>query len=84
MLGAWHSAFPDSDRTDEDVIAEEDRVAIAWTVRATHRGELWGVPPTGNAVAMKGVSIYRIAGGKIAEETGVGDALGLMRQLGAV
>lgn len=84
VLRAWHSAFPDSDRTDQDVIAEQDRVVIAWTVRATHRGELWGVPPTGRAAAIKGISIYRIAGGKIVDERGVGDALGLMQQLGAI
>ena len=84
VLRAWHSAFPDSDRTDEDVIAEGAKVMISWTARGTHRGDLWGIPPTGRAVAMRGVSVYCLADGRIVEEKGVGDALGLMQQLGAL
>jgi predicted ester cyclase len=43
-----------------------------------------GIPPTGNRVNFRGISIYRIEGGQIAESWGVSDELGLMRQIGAI
>jgi predicted ester cyclase len=43
-----------------------------------------GIPPTGNRVNFRGISIYRIEGGQIAESWGVSDLLGMMQQLGTV
>jgi predicted ester cyclase len=43
-----------------------------------------GIPPTGNRVNFRRISIYRIEGGQIAESWGVSDDLGLMRQIGAI
>ena len=42
------------------------------------------VAPTGRAVTAAGIGIYRIAGGKIAEEWLNWDTLGLMQQLGVI
>jgi predicted ester cyclase len=33
-----------------------------------HQGELLGIPPTGKQVRIGGISIIRLAGGKIAEQ----------------
>ena len=55
-----------------------------WTYRAVHRGEFQGLPPTGKPVTMTGISILRITGGKVAENTVEMDQLGLLRQLGVV
>jgi predicted ester cyclase len=49
------------------VLAEGDRSVIRWTARGTHQGELLGIAPTGKAVVIPGISILRVAGGKIAE-----------------
>ena len=43
-----------------------------------------GIPPTGNRVNFRGISIYRVEGGLIAESWSVSDDLGLMRQIGAI
>jgi predicted ester cyclase len=43
-----------------------------------------GIPPTGNRVNFRGISIYRIEGAQIAESWGVSEDLGLMRQIGAI
>src|SRR5919109_2550795 len=67
MLSAVHAAFPDFNLVDHDLIAEGDRVASRWTVYGTHQGELAGAPPTGRKLAISGLSIYRIADGKIVE-----------------
>jgi predicted ester cyclase len=68
----------------EDLIAEGDKVAYRCTFRATHRGELMGVPATGKVVRYTGISIARLAGGKFVEEWTQEDHLGLMQQLGAI
>jgi predicted ester cyclase len=43
-----------------------------------------GIPPSGNAFAFSAISIFRIADGKIVEHWGEEDALGWLRQLGAM
>ena len=50
----------------------------------THRGDLFGISPTGKQVRMGGISIYRIADGRMREAWVARDDLGLLRQLGAV
>jgi hypothetical protein len=68
----------------ELISAGEDRVVVRWIGRGTHTGELMGVPPTGAAIAVEAITVVRLAGGKIAEERTVWDALGLLQQVGAV
>jgi predicted ester cyclase len=58
---------------------------VRWSYRATHRrGELFGVPAAGKQVCVSGISIYRIADGKVTEESGVVDNFSLMLQLGVL
>ena len=82
-VGMFRSAFPDIAHTIEDQIAEGDRVVARLRAHATHEGELMGIPPTGKEVTIEGISIWRIANGKIKECWFNYDALGLMQQLGA-
>ncbi len=79
-----HSAFPDHHHTVEDLIAGADKVVARWTLEGTHTGALFGIPPTGKQVKVKGISIYRVADGKIVEEWVSNDRLGLMQQLGVI
>ena len=52
--------------------------------QADQPGKYMGIPPTGNRVNFRGISIYRIEGGQIAESWSVSDLLGMMQQLGAI
>src|SRR3954454_6347861 len=81
---AFLASFPDWHSTFEELIVEGDRVAERWTGRGTHRGELWGIPPTGKRVEGPGSVFYRIVDGKIVEFRAQFDMMGLMQQLGAV
>ena len=76
--------FADMHATIEDVIAEGDKVVTRYTVRCTHKGEFQGIPATGKELAWTGISIVRIAGGKIVEEWEEYDRMSLMQQLGAI
>jgi steroid delta-isomerase-like uncharacterized protein len=80
----FRQAFPDVQATVEDQVAEGDRVATRFTARGTPQRELEGIAPTGNRVEIAGIVISRIAGEKIAEDWVNYDALGLMKQIGAV
>lgn len=84
FVAAMRSAFPDFHYTVEDEIAKGDKVVNRWVVRATHEGEFQGIPPTGKRVTITGISIYRLADGKLVEGWTEADMLGLMQQLGAI
>jgi steroid delta-isomerase-like uncharacterized protein len=77
-------AYPDLRWAIEDIIAEKDKVVACWTYSGTHRGDYMGVPATNKKVSVGGMTIHHIAGGKIIDSHTNWDALGLMRQLGAV
>jgi steroid delta-isomerase-like uncharacterized protein len=66
-ITTYRTAFPDLQATVDDVFAGGDRVALRWSIRGTHLGDWLGVPPTGNHMAATGISVYRIAGGKVVE-----------------
>ena len=55
-----------------------------FTMSATHKGELWTIPPTGTQLTLTAVEIYRIAEGRIEEQWVILDALGTMKQLGVI
>jgi steroid delta-isomerase-like uncharacterized protein len=76
MVGYYREAFPGFQITLEDQIASGDRVVERWTGRGTH--------PSGQTVRATGISIHRIADGKIAETWTCFDSAGAMRQLGAI
>jgi len=78
----WYDAFPDMHVTIDDMVAEGDKVAARVTITGTHKGEFMGIPPTNKKWTISLITISRIAGGKIVEDHGQYDALGLMRQLG--
>ncbi len=78
------SALPDLHVTIEEMLAEGDRVAVRYSIEGTHCGDAMGTAPTGQKVRFGGISIARIAGGKIAEAWNNLDQLGLLRQIGAI
>lgn len=84
VLQPFFAAFPDMRVAIDDLLADGDKVVGRFTTRGTHTGELMGIPATGKEVVFGGISIYRIAGGKIAEEWFGDDLLSLLQQIGAV
>ena len=84
VIAAYRAAFPDVHLTIEELVAEGDKVADRWSWTGTHKGEFMGIAPTGKRVSVAGITIMRIADGKIAEIRSASDQLDLMKQLGAV
>ena len=85
MLNAmFRSAMPDVWVTVDDIITDGDKVAARWTSTGTHQGDLFGIPPTGNAVKITATVVYRTENGRLAEGWINRDDFGLMRQLGVI
>ncbi len=76
------AAFPDTQTTTEDLIAEGDKVVERYTARGTHKGDFMGAPPTGKKFSIESIVIFRFASGKIVEMWGLNDSQALMTQLG--
>jgi len=84
IIGMMRGGFPDIQWTLEEMISEGDKVAARFTMRGTHRGTFFGVPPTGKSIAVQAMNFYRLSGGQFVEERGQPDLLGLLQQIGAV
>ena len=67
FYGMLLRAFPDASMQINEQLAERDLVATRKTLRDTHRGELWDLPPTGNQVEWEFIDIFRIRDGKLVE-----------------
>ena len=79
----WLRAFPDTHVVIDDILVDGDKVVVRATMHATHAGAFAGLAPTGKAVTVQGISIFRISAGQIAERWGLTDVMGLYRQLQA-
>ena len=75
----FRAFIPDLVLTDDDVIAEGDRVVIRWTATGTAQTEAGPVP-----VSFTGIDIFRIEDGKLAELWQNTDDYGLAQQLGEI
>ena len=78
---AIRSAVPDARYEVDDLIAENDRVVVRWRLLGTHRGDLRGIAPTGQAIVLKGIAIYRVQDGKLMERWVVSDLHGLLEEI---
>ena len=81
---AFWSAFPNSQLNLDDIISQGDQICVRFTLRATHRGPFNGLPATGKAISLPGITILRFANGKCVERWSQADFLGLLQQLGAL
>ena len=83
-IGMYLKAFPDLHLTVEDMFAERDKVVTRFTSRGTQKGAFVGMPPTGKQVTVSSIVIARIAEGKIVEQWGLDDQMGMLQQLGVI
>ena len=76
------AAFPDY-KNPLDFVLGDGAFAISYgRSTGTHRGEYFGIPPTGRSFDVPTFGILRFANGQAVERWGMSDNLGMMRQLG--
>ena len=78
----FRAAFPDLNVSVEQLVADDDNVAFAYTITGTHQGDFLGVPATGRRIKARGVQIARFENGLIVERWGSSDQLGILQQIG--
>jgi steroid delta-isomerase-like uncharacterized protein len=74
-------AFPDLEAHVDDLVADEDKVAIRVSFRGTHQGEFQGIAATGRTIHYVSHEFYRVEDGLFAEEWICSDMASLFRQL---
>lgn len=81
VVGMLHGAFSDFRMTVEDVVAEEDMVAVRLTMTGTHSGPFMGILPTGKQIRVPQMRMMRFRDGQMTESWAVIDVAGMRQQL---
>jgi predicted ester cyclase len=81
-FSSLRKSFPDLNIAGEKLVADDDNVAIAYTLTGTHLGDFMGIAPTGRKISARGVQIARFENGKLVERWGSSDQLGILQQVG--
>ena len=79
-----HGSLRDVEFRIDDLVADGDRVAVRLTSSATPTGEFMGVPAAGKRYTIGEMHFFRLRDGRIVEHWHQHEALGLMKQLGAI
>ena len=81
FFAARLAGIPDLQVAVEATVASDDMVAASFVYTGTHRGNLFGVAPTGRPLRFTSCDIFRVKNGKCAEHWGMGDIAGVLTQL---
>jgi steroid delta-isomerase-like uncharacterized protein len=81
LFNRIHGAFPNQKMTVEDAFGSGDKVVVRWSSVMTHTGDHLGIPASNKEVRVTGITIARIANGKIIEGWDNWDQLALLQQL---
>ncbi len=83
-MAGFTAAFPDFHFNVIDVIADGDRAAVRSTITVTHRGDFMGVPPSGKAVEVPVLDMFRVDHDHVVETWGEMDSIELLKQIDAL
>lgn len=78
------TAFPDLALEPVTVVADDEHVAMAYTINGTQQAEFQGIAATGKRISVRGVEIVKFRDGKLIERWGSSDEMGIMTQIGMV
>jgi predicted ester cyclase len=73
--------YPDFHLTVDEMVYENDKIALIWSILATNTGPGW-VQPTGKILKGKGISLIHLKNGKIKDEWLANNNILWMTQLG--
>ena len=77
--------FSDVQWNLNDMVADEEKVAVYWTLTGTHDGEFLGIRPTGNKISVSVMNFYYFnAQGKITNDIAAEGMIGILRGIGAI
>jgi predicted ester cyclase len=79
FVAVFQFAFANTRFTIADQMAEGEQVASRWTARTTGQREIVGLASNREVITLTGISIQRMAEGKILESWDNWDALGILQ-----
>jgi predicted ester cyclase len=82
VFPAFVKGLPDIKIELQQQIVAGNQVASHWLFRATHLGDLYGIPPTGKEVKFQNLNIMKIDDGKIVQYNSEVGWLALFMQIG--
>ena len=82
FFSQMRAAFPDFKVALEALVADDESIAIVYTLTGTHEGPLGAITPTGRKMKIRGAQFSKFKDGKMVERWGSSDQLGLLTQLG--
>jgi acetyl esterase len=77
-------AFDDMHLRIDEIVTDQDKVAVRFVNSGTQTGPFLGTPAAGRHAQWQGINLYTVANGKITEVWIAEDILGMLQQLGAV
>jgi len=77
------AGFPNLQVEIIEQVAERDLVTTRKKIRATHNGEIFGIPPSNTEVEINIIEIIRIQNGKYAEHWGHSNFDDVLKQISA-
>jgi steroid delta-isomerase-like uncharacterized protein len=84
VYATWFEAFPDLKFVHDDVVVEEDRVAVFFTSTGTNLKPFGSVPASGRHMVIRGVFLMKFRDGVIVHEKRYYDSTSLLVQLGVI
>jgi steroid delta-isomerase-like uncharacterized protein len=78
------AAFPDTAVEVLDTVESGDKIAVRYLLRGTQHGVSNGIPATGKAIAVEGITILRFADGLCVERWTAANMVTMLTQLGVM
>jgi steroid delta-isomerase-like uncharacterized protein len=82
-LALSRAPFPQERFDVVEMVEQGDIIAVSWTWRGVHSGDIPGFPATGREIAMSGITLYYFEGDRISGHWQMADRLGVAMQLQA-
>lgn len=76
------TGFSEIEFTIVDIFGQDNKIMKHWNFKGKHTGDFFGIPATGKAVDIDGVTLVKMNKGKITQEQDFMDNLTFMSQLG--
>jgi predicted ester cyclase len=82
IIRSFMQAFPDVQITVHDMIQEPGRIGVRAEITGTHKGEIFGIAPTGKKVTFRLHEFHTLDGKRVTTTWHLEDWFGLFLQLG--
>lgn len=80
----FEAGLPNYQVIPKDIIVEGNKVVLRGIVEGEHKGDLFGVAPTGRKVSVDLIIIYELENNKIVNHWMQADTVAMMQQIGSM